>query len=164
MDLLHRTTTLYRTQFELLWRWRAGRRALLWRALMSLLASLIAFNVTAWLLPGQIHVVEFGGSLVAVLFLAILNLLLRPVLLGLVAGRSIVALILLTLVFQAVAIWLLDPFVAAVDFTGGFLSALIVSFVFGAFVGAFRARARARARTTRTTARSSARWPAAGRT
>ena len=70
------------------------------------------------------------------LFIAALNLLVRPVILGLVASRSVVALVILTLLFQAVVIWLLDPFVPAVTFNGGFIGALIVSFVFGFLTGA----------------------------
>ena len=72
---------LYRTQIELLWRWRLGRRALVKRAVVALVAGVIAFNITAWLLP-QLDINELGGGLVAVLFIAVLNLLVRPVILG----------------------------------------------------------------------------------
>src|SRR5690606_30384761 len=37
----------------------------------------------------------------------------------------------LTIVIQAIAIWLLDPFIPGVDVAGGFLGSLLVSFVFG---------------------------------
>src|SRR3990170_2744677 len=131
MHSLRRLGRLYRTQFELLWRWRLGRRALIKRALVALVAGVIAFNITAWLLPGLLRIDELGGGLVAVLVIAALNLLVRPVILGLVMGRSIVALIILSLLFQAFVIWLLEPLVPAVTVQGGFVGALIVSFAFG---------------------------------
>ena len=52
--------------------------ALLKRALISLLAALIAFYITAWLLPGQLQVASLLGGLAAVLIIAALNLLVRP--------------------------------------------------------------------------------------
>ena len=54
-------------------------------------------------------VIICGGVLIvaAVLFLALLNLLVRPVFLGLVAARSVILLGILTLLFQVVAIVLL---------------------------------------------------------
>src|SRR6188508_1666409 len=130
-----RVLNLYRTQFELIWRWRSGRGALIRRAVVSLVAGVIAFWVTAWLLP-QLDIVEPGGALIAVLVISALNLLVRPVLLGLVASRSIVALVILTLLFQALVIWLLDPLVPAVNVNGGLLAALVISFVFGGIAGA----------------------------
>jgi hypothetical protein len=131
MNTLQRTVTLYRTQFELLWRWRPGRVALLKRALISLLAALIAFYITAWLLSGFLQIQSLAGGLTAVVLIAALNLLVRPVLIGLVASRSVVALVLLTLVFQAFVFWLLGPLVPAVTVSAGLIGLLLVSFVFG---------------------------------
>ena len=115
---MSRFVNFYRTQIELLWKWRLGRRALIKRAIVSLVAALIAFNITAWLFPGQLQITELGGGLVAVLFIAALNLLVRPAILALVASRSVVALVILTLLFQAVVIWLLGPFVPSVHLCG----------------------------------------------
>jgi uncharacterized membrane protein YvlD (DUF360 family) len=126
-----RAVNFYRTQFELLWKWRLGRWALIKRAIVSLIAALIALYVTAWLFPGQLQITQLGGGLLAVVFIAALNLLIRPAILALVASRSVVALVILTLVFQAIVIWLLGPFVPGVNFSGGFIAALIVSFAFG---------------------------------
>ncbi len=133
--MINRLVDFYRVQFGLLWKWRLGRRALIKRALISLVAAVIAFNITAWLLPGQLQIVELGGGLIAVLFISALNLLVRPLLLGLVASRSVVALVILTLLVQALTIWLLDPFVPSVNVNGGFLVALLISFVFGFIQG-----------------------------
>ena len=105
--------------------------ALLRRALISLLAALIAFYITAWLLPGQLQVASLLGGLAAVLIIAALNLLVRPILIGLVASRSVVALVLLTLLFQVFVFWLLGPLVSDVTVTAGLIGLLVVSFVFG---------------------------------
>ena len=134
MSFVRRMENLYRTQVELLWHWRLGRRALIKRTLVALIASVIAFHITAWLLP-QLDIIEIGGALIAVLFISALNLLVRPVILGLVASRSVVALVILTLLFQALVIMLLAPLVPSVSVTGGILGALIISFVFGALTG-----------------------------
>jgi uncharacterized membrane protein YvlD (DUF360 family) len=131
MDAVRRVAALYRTQFELLWRWRPGRWALVRRALIALLAALIAFYITAWLLPGQLRIDSLAGGLTAVVLIAALNLLIRPVLIGLIASRSVVALVLLTLLFQAFVFWLLGPLVPAVSVEAGLIGLLIVSFVFG---------------------------------
>ena len=135
MNFLTRLVRLYRTQIDLLWRWRLGRVALLKRILKALVAGVIAFNITAWLLP-QLDINDLGGGLIAVLFIAALNLLVRPVILALVASRSVVALVILTLLFQAAVFLLLIPFVPAVTLGGGLLGALIVSFVYGFIAGA----------------------------
>jgi len=133
---MRRLINLYRTQIELMWRWRAGRIALVKRAIIALIAGVIAFNLTAWLFPGLLQIHELGGGLIAVLFISAINLLLRPALLALVAGRSIALLVILTLIIQAVAIWLLEPFVPSVSFTGGFVTAFVISFVLGFLTGA----------------------------
>ncbi|MFN8519562.1 MAG: phage holin family protein [Chloroflexota bacterium] len=126
---------LYGTQLSLLWRWRPGRRALLRRLVLSFIVSVIAFVATAWLLP-QLQVDGLWGAMAAILFLAAFNLLLRPVLLALIVRWSVIVLAILTILIQAVAIWLLDPFVPAVNVDGGFIGALIVSFVFGFILAA----------------------------
>ena len=135
MSFITRLVRLYRTQVELLWTWRLGRTALVKRAIVSLVAGVIAFHITAWLLP-QLDINEFGGATIAVLFISAINLLVRPVILALVASRSIVALVILTLLFQAFVFLLLDPLVPSVALNGGIIAALIVSFVFGFIAGA----------------------------
>ncbi len=129
MDLLRRMGMLYRTQWELLWHWRLGRRALIWRTLSSFVVSLVALAFTAWLLP-NLSIANVAAGVLAVIALAGLNLLVRPVLLVLVAGRSVVAIGLLTIAFQVIAILLLNRFVPGVSVGGGIVGALVVSFVF----------------------------------
>ena len=124
---------IYGTEIELLWRWRPGGRALVGRALLSILVSLVAFYLTAWLVPSLISIDQFGSGLLAVLLISALNLLVRPALLVLVASRSIAALVILTLLFQTLVIWLLTPLVPGVTIEGGLLGALVVSLILGAF-------------------------------
>lgn len=128
-------TDLYGTQLALLWKWRPGRRALLRRLVLSFVVSVVAFVLTAWLLP-QLQVDGLWGAAAAVLFLAAFNLLLRPVLIALIVRWSVIVLAILTILIQALAIWLLDPFVPAVEVRGGFLGSLLVSFVFGFILAA----------------------------
>jgi hypothetical protein len=135
-SLLARMVLVYGTQIQLLWRWRLGRRALIRRALLSIGVFLVAFWITAWLVPQLVAITALGGGLLSVLLISALNLLVRPALLVLVAGRSIVALIGLTLLFQAFVVWLLTPLVPGVTVYGGFLGALVVSFILGALTGA----------------------------
>ncbi len=136
MGAIGRLGQFYKTQIVLLWHWRLGRWALVKRAIVALVAGVIAFNITAWLLPGLLQITEIGGGLAAVIFISLLNLIVRPAILALVANRSVVALVILTLVFQAIVILLLDPFVGAVTVTTGVIGALIISFVFGGIAGA----------------------------
>jgi uncharacterized membrane protein YvlD (DUF360 family) len=116
MRTLRRLADFYRLQVELLWRWRPGRRALLRRAIVSLIVGVIALGVTAALLPG-IHVDGLGTLILAVILMAAVNAILRPVILAVFAGISTVAVILATLAFQIAAFfiveWLLPSF--AVD-------------------------------------------------
>lgn len=115
----------------MLWRWRLGRWALIKRALVSFVAALVAFHITAWLLPGQLQVESLGGGILAVVLIAALNLLVRPVLIGLVAARPVVLLVGLTLLFQVLLFWLLGPLLADATVSAGLFGLLVVSFVFG---------------------------------
>ena len=136
MGVLMKLRIMYQTEVELLWRWRLGRRALLKRAVVSLLASIIAFYLTAWLLPDLLSLDDLGGSILAILLIAVLNLLVRPALLVLVASRSVVLLVILTLGFQTLVIWLLTPLIEGVTVGGGLLGAFVVSLILGGFKGA----------------------------
>jgi len=78
MDTLRKLRVTYQTEIELLWRWRLGRRALLKRAVLSLLVSILAFYLTAWLLPGLLSLENLGSSILAILFISVVNLLVRP--------------------------------------------------------------------------------------
>ena len=137
MPVLSRIPRLYKAAIELFWRWRLGRWALIKRGFIALLASVLAINLTAWLVPSLISIDEVGGGLLAILFISALNLVIRPVLVGLVARHTLVGLVLLTILFQAVAIWLITPIIPGVTVYHGFLGALVVSVILGIFQGAF---------------------------
>ncbi len=129
---------------RLIWQWRAGPRALIKRAIVAFLISLVSLVLTAWLMPSRLIIDSWWGALAAVIFLSVLNLLVRPLILATVAGRSVIALGLLTLAFQVVAVLLLNPFVPDVSLggtvgSGGLLDAVLVSFVFGFFMTALSA-------------------------
>ena len=136
MSTLTKLAIVYRTEIQLLWDWRSGTGALLKRALISLVVSILAFNITAWLLPGLLSIDEVGGGLLAILFISALNLVVRPAILVLVASRSVILQVLLSLLFQTLVIWLLTPLIPGVTVHGGILGALAVSFILGFFNGA----------------------------
>ena len=121
----------YRLQLDLLWRWKPGRRALLKRALVSLVVGTISLLLTIVILPG-LRVDGLGTIVAAVVLLAIINAFLRTVVLFLFASISTIAVIVATLVFQIGSFllveWLLPAFV--VD---SILAALIGSFIFAIF-------------------------------
>jgi uncharacterized membrane protein YvlD (DUF360 family) len=92
----------YRLQLHLLWTWRPGRKALLRRALISLLVGMASLAFAIWVLPGitATSVLTVAGG---VIVLALLNLLIRPVLLAVCAAFSPIVLAIATLLFQVVA-------------------------------------------------------------
>ena len=118
MNTLRRIGNFYRLQLELIWHWRPGPRALIRRAIVAFFISLVSLVLTAWLMPSRLIIETLVGRSAAVIFLAVLNLLVRPLILATVAGRSVIALGVLTLVFQVVAVLLLDPFVPGVSLGG----------------------------------------------
>lgn len=136
MNTLRKLATVYATEIQLLWDWRLGPGALLKRAILSTVVSILAFNLTAWLLPGLLSIDEMGGGLIAILFISALSLVVRPALLVLVASRSVILQVLLSLLFQTLVIWLLTPLIPGVTVHGGILGALAVSFILGFFNGA----------------------------
>ena len=100
--VIRRLFSFYRLQLRLLWTWRPGRRALLLRIGISFVVGIAALTLTIWMVPG-IHAtgpVPVAGAFVV---LSLLNLVVRPVLLALLAPFSPFALGLATIVFQMTA-------------------------------------------------------------
>ncbi|MFL5777312.1 MAG: phage holin family protein [Chloroflexota bacterium] len=129
MDLIRRMVAFYRLQFRILWNWRPGRRALIRRGILSFVVAFIALTVTIWLLPG-LSSANYSTIAVAVLILGVLNMAIRPLLLGLLAGISVVAVGVATLVFQVAAFLIVAALVP--DFhVNNVLSAFIGSLVYG---------------------------------
>ena len=114
---------------RLLWEWKPGRRALIRRGIVSFVVAAIALWVTAWLVPALV-IANFTGLFLAVVFLALLNMLVRPLILILFIPISVIVAAVATLIFQAVAFLLMEPLVNDVTFTGGFISAFVTSWIF----------------------------------
>ena len=119
---------LYSAQLRILWEWRGGRVALLKRLIITLVVSTISFGVTVWLLP-NIYWDRFLDGVIVVVVMALLNAIIRPVVLALVAPRSLILTGIAVLVLQ-VLVFLLAANVVPGVHVGGFVPALIGSFVF----------------------------------
>jgi uncharacterized membrane protein YvlD (DUF360 family) len=121
---------LYKTQVRILWNWRGGPWALTKRILITVLVSTVSFMATAWLLPG-ISVVRIVDAIIAVILMGLFNVLVRPLLLALVAPRSLVLTGILVIVLQVVVFLVVVPIAPGVQ-VDGFFSALIGSFIYAA--------------------------------
>ncbi len=133
--------SFYRLQFQTLWEWRPGPVALVKRIVLAFLVSAIALWLTVLVLPG----LQMTGGLVtlvqAVIVLGAIDLLLRPVVLGLFAGISVILVAIATLVLQILAFliigWIVPDFVVdrvSTAFVGSIVYALftlILSAVLG---------------------------------
>ncbi len=115
--MINRLISFYRLQFELLWKWRPGRRALLKRGIVSLVVGTVAMLLTAVILPG-VKIDNLATLVFAVVLLALVNALVRPVILGAFASVSAVAVILGTLIFQVLAFFLIDWLLPGFHLTG----------------------------------------------
>ena len=83
--MINRLISFYRLQLELLWKWRPGRRALLKRGIVSLVVGTVAM-LSAVILPG-VKIDNLATLVVAVVLLALVNALVRPVILGALRRR-----------------------------------------------------------------------------
>ncbi|MFI5225110.1 MAG: phage holin family protein [Candidatus Limnocylindrales bacterium] len=119
---------LYRTQLRVLWEWRGGRRALIKRLLITLVVSALAFGVTAWLLP-SITVDRFIDGIYVVVLMALFNALIRPVILAVVAPRSLILTGIAVLVLQILGFFVSINLVPGAH-VAGFFPALIGSFIY----------------------------------
>jgi uncharacterized membrane protein YvlD (DUF360 family) len=128
MSAIRRLVAFYGLQVELIRKWRPGRRALIRRALISFVVSLISLAATIRLLPGM-QATDPGAVIVAVIVLALLNMLIRPLILGVLAPLSVILVAIATLVWQVGSFLLLDPLVAGVS-VASVWTALIGSFVY----------------------------------
>jgi uncharacterized membrane protein YvlD (DUF360 family) len=102
---VHQLIDLYATQLRVLREWRGGPAALVKRLLIVLVVSVLAFLVTDWLDP-NIEMLNPWGAVEVVLVMALLNALVRPVVLALVAPRSLILTAIVVLVIQIVVFWI----------------------------------------------------------
>lgn len=125
---MSRLLALYGTQFRILREWRGGPWSLVKRMIVVTLVSAISFWATTWIMPG----ITPSGLIVSIqviVVMAIINAVIRPVVLAFVAPRSLVltgiTVLLLQILTFSVAIRIV-PGVAS----DGLLTALIGSFVY----------------------------------
>jgi len=105
--MIKKIVSFYRLQLDLLWRWRPGRRALIRRAVVSLVVGPISLLLPVALLPG-IHVDDFLTVVAAVILLALINALVRTVVLFVFSSISTIAVIIATLVFQILTFFIVE--------------------------------------------------------
>jgi uncharacterized membrane protein YvlD (DUF360 family) len=95
---------LYSTQIRVLRQWRGGRGALIRRLVIVLLVSIIAFFITDWLDP-SIQILQPIGAVEVIVVMAVLNAIIRPVVLAFLAPRSLILTGIAVLVIQIVVFW-----------------------------------------------------------
>lgn len=101
--------------------------------LLSLLVSAIAIVVTAYFLPG-IEVKGFGRALIAALVLALINAVVKPIMIILTLPITILTLGLFLLVINALVVMLVSKLVSGFhiqNFGWAFIFALVLSLVNG---------------------------------
>lgn len=111
--MLRRLVAFYALQFRLLWQWKPGRRALLRRLVVTFVVAFISLGITIWLLPG-ISATDWGQIALAVIVLSLLNALVRPIILAVLAPISVVLIGVATIVFQVFAILLVAGLLAGI--------------------------------------------------
>jgi uncharacterized membrane protein YvlD (DUF360 family) len=126
--MISRIGHFYAEQVRVLWEWRGGRVALLKRLVITLIVATISFIATAALLPRMTIDRPIDAAL-AVIFMALFNAIVRPVVLALAAPVSLILVGILVLVLQVVA-FLVVAQVAPGVHVDAFGTALIGSFIY----------------------------------
>ena len=93
------------------------------KILIKLLINSFALLLTAWIVPG-IHVASFWTLIIAAIVLAIINIIIRPIMLFITLPINILTLGLFTLVVNALMLWLASAIVPGFV-VSGFLSAAL---------------------------------------
>ena len=107
MNALRNLAGFYKLQGEILWKWRPGRRALIRRLIVSFIVAFISLTLTVAIIPG-LHVDDWATMVLAVVAFALINALIRPVILFALASISTIAVIIATFVFQILAFYLVE--------------------------------------------------------
>ena len=130
---MRRVIDFYRLQIKVMREWQPTGTSRTRRLLATLIISMLSFAGAVILTPGYDMAPGapiIGTLLLAALSLAVLNILVRPIFLGLFAGVSVIAVTVATLVFQVIS-FLVVPFVVDDLLVSGMLSALFASLVYG---------------------------------
>jgi len=107
MNALRNLAGFYKLQGEILWKWRPGRRALIRRLIVSFIVAFISLTLTVAIIPG-LHVDDWATMVLAVVAFALINALIRPVILFALASISTIAVIIATFVFQILVFYLVE--------------------------------------------------------
>jgi uncharacterized membrane protein YvlD (DUF360 family) len=121
----------YKAQARVLWEWRGGPWALFKRLVITLLVSSISLVLTAWIMPG-VNIARFADAAIAVILMVVVNAVIRPILLAVVAPRSLILMGVLVIVFQVITFLVIVPLAPGVE-VAGFTTAFIASFIYAAF-------------------------------
>jgi uncharacterized membrane protein YvlD (DUF360 family) len=127
-NFFNRLFNFYATQVRVLWEWRGGRVALLKRLIITLIIATLSFAATAAILP-RMTVDSWRDAILAVIFIALFNALLRPVVLAIAAPISLILVGILVLVLQVVSFLVVAQLAPGVH-VDAFLTALIGSFIY----------------------------------
>jgi uncharacterized membrane protein YvlD (DUF360 family) len=135
---MSRLLDFYATQARILWEWQGGWWALTKRLVITLLVSTVSLILTAAILPA-VTIGRFLDAVIAVILMVLFNALARPVLLTVVAPRSLVLMAVLVLVLQVVTFMVIAPLSPGVEVDGGVLSAFIGSLIYAGITTALTA-------------------------
>jgi uncharacterized membrane protein YvlD (DUF360 family) len=116
-NALRRLVAFYRLQLRLLWTWRLGRRALVRRLLLTTVVAYIALAIAIWAIPG-ISASGVPSIIAAVVLIALLNTLFRPVVLALAVPLGILAVGVLATALQFVVILVVGSVVPGIYLAG----------------------------------------------
>ncbi|MDP3982684.1 MAG: phage holin family protein [bacterium] len=97
------------------------------KTILNLVLQAVAVYATAYIIP-SVHVADAITALIVALLLAVVNTILKPVLILLTLPVTIITLGLFTFVINALLVLLVDRLVAGFS-VDGFLTALIFSFI-----------------------------------
>ena len=114
---LHQLVAFYALQLRLLQTWRLGRRALIRRIIVTTLVAYLALAFAIWAVPG----VSASGPpsiIAAVALIAVLNSLLRPVVLWLAVPLGIVVVAVVAVALQFGMILVVGEFVPGIHLSG----------------------------------------------
>jgi uncharacterized membrane protein YvlD (DUF360 family) len=125
---MRRLLDFYGTQLRVLWEWRGGRLALLRRLVITLVVATISFLATAWILP-RLTIDRPLDAALAVIYIALFNAAVRPVVLALAAPVSLILVAILVLVLQVLSFMVVAQWAPGVH-VDSFGTALIGSFVY----------------------------------
>jgi uncharacterized membrane protein YvlD (DUF360 family) len=125
---MSRILNLYRTQFRILREWRGGTWSLVKRLIIVTLVAAVSFFLTSWIMPG-ITPANLWISVQVIVVMALLNAIIRPIVLGFIAPRSLVWTGVSVLLLQVLTFSVAIRIVPGID-TQGIVTPLIGSFVY----------------------------------